>query len=99
MHIKCKNIDLYLSMDIKAEEAEIKKEFQLERVILFTDAVFAIILTIMVLDLRLPASNDRHIERQVLDGFKDLILKLIAYILTFVLVARFWTIHLGYSGI
>jgi len=38
----------------KTEEQEIKKEFQLERVILFSDAVFAIIITIMILDIRLP---------------------------------------------
>jgi cation transporter-like permease len=34
----------------KNDENEIKKEFQLERVILFSDAVFAIIITIIVLD-------------------------------------------------
>ena len=37
-----------------SDENEIKKEFQLERLIFFSDAVFAIIITIMVLDIHLP---------------------------------------------
>jgi uncharacterized membrane protein len=36
------------------DENEIKKEFQLERLIFFIDAVFAIIITIMILDVKLP---------------------------------------------
>jgi len=36
------------------EDKELKHEFELERVILFSDAVFAIIITIMVLDVKLP---------------------------------------------
>jgi len=78
----------------KNEEQEIKKEFQLERVILFSDAVFAIIITIMVLDIRLP-ENIKHADPNHLRiAFLELIPKALAYGLSFVLVAKFWLAHL-----
>lgn len=80
-------------MDIKEEE-EIKKEFQLERVILFTDAVFAIILTIMVLELKLPEGIRHEPEEHLIKAFEELILKFLAYGVSFFLVARFWITHL-----
>jgi len=78
----------------KSEEQEIKKEFQLERVILFSDAVFAIIITIMVLDIRLP-EDIRHADVVHLrKAFIELIPKGLAYTLSFFLVAKFWLGHL-----
>lgn len=78
----------------KSEEQEIKKEFQLERVILFSDAVFAIIITIMVLDIRLP-EDIRHADAaHVKKAFLELIPKALAYGLSFFLVSKFWLGHL-----
>jgi uncharacterized membrane protein len=76
------------------EQTEIKKEFQLERVILFSDAVFAIIITIMVLDIRLPEDLKNANALQVRHAFAHLTPKLMAYIISFGLVARFWRHHL-----
>jgi uncharacterized membrane protein len=87
------------------EEQEIKKEFQLERVILFSDAVFAIIITIMVIELKLPESVREafskqseltdHAKDEILKhALMDVILKLTGYLVTFFLVARFWLNHL-----
>jgi uncharacterized membrane protein len=80
-------------MDINEEE-EIRKEFQLDRMILFTDAVFAIILTIMVLDIKLPEGIRDKGETDLVHAFKSIIPKLLAYAISFFLVARFWMGHL-----
>ncbi|WCT14670.1 TMEM175 family protein [Mucilaginibacter jinjuensis] len=76
------------------EEEEIKKEFQLERVILFSDAVFAIIITIMVIDIKLPENLKNGTVEHFQEAFYELIPKLIAYGLSFLIVAAFWMRHL-----
>lgn len=76
------------------EEEEIKKEFQLERVILFSDAVFAIIITIMVIDIKLPENIRHGSAEHFQEAFYELIPKLIAYGLSFLIVAAFWMRHL-----
>jgi uncharacterized membrane protein len=80
-------------MDIN-EELEIKREFQLERIILFSDAVFAIIITIMVLDIRLPEGLRHAGADEVKQAFTRLLPKMLAYCLSFFLVAKFWLGHL-----
>jgi len=76
------------------EESEIKREFQLERVILFSDAVFAIIITIMVLDIRLPEGLRHASAAQVKQAFVQLIPKFLGYGISFLLVSKFWRSHL-----
>lgn len=80
-------------MNIK-EEDEIRHEFQLERVVLFSDAVFAIIITIMVIDIKLPESVRYANALQVKEAFKELAPRIIAYILSFSLIGNFWYGHL-----
>ena len=60
------------------------------RLELFSDGVFAIVITIMVLDVRIPASlafaNDAVAVRQVAN-------ELVAYALSFLVIANLWTSH------
>jgi len=76
------------------EDKELKKEFELERVILFSDAVFAIIITIMILDVKLPEGLKHSSADEVKHAFKELLPKLIAYLASFGLIGVFWTRHL-----
>jgi len=76
------------------EEKELEREFELERVILFSDAVFAIIITIMVLEIKLP-DNLRHARpEKIAEAFIDLVPRFAAYALSFFLVSAFWIRHL-----
>jgi len=52
----------------------------------FSDAVIAIIITIMVLELRPPDGSG-------FDGLRPLVPKLLAYLLSFVLIAIYWNNH------
>jgi uncharacterized membrane protein len=63
-----------------------------ERMMFFSDAVFAIVLTLLVLDLRLPPGiSDTNLFRSVL----DMAPKLAAFATTFALVSVFWIAHVA----
>jgi len=76
------------------ETEEIKREFQLERMILFSDAVFAIIITIMVLEMRVPEgikhADSEHLHEMII----DLARKFGGYIISYFIVGAFWIKHL-----
>lgn len=76
------------------DENEIKKEFQLERLIFFSDAVFAIIITIMILDVKLPEVARYLSEADAKNAFIQLIPKLAGYSVSFCLIGRLWMLHL-----
>lgn len=57
-----------------------------DRLMAFTDAVVAIAMTIMVLDLRVPATSDWQ-------AFRPVIPLLVAYALAFINIGIFWTNH------
>lgn len=73
---------------------ELKKEFQLERLILFSDAVFAIAITLLALEIKVPAI-DRHLATDVLlmEGLGELWPKVVGFLISFFLIGLYWTIH------
>jgi uncharacterized membrane protein len=61
----------------------------LGRIVAFTDGVMAVAITLLVLNLEVP-----QVSAGELDGaLVDLIPSLIAYLLAFALVGRFWVLH------
>jgi uncharacterized membrane protein len=60
----------------------------LGRIGAFTDGVFAIAITLLVLSLDVPR-GDHDITRRVLEQWPDLV----AYFLSFAVVGRFWMVH------
>jgi uncharacterized membrane protein len=76
------------------DEDEIKKEFQLERLIFFSDAVFAIIITIMILDVKLPEVLTLPTEAEAKKGLLHILPKLMGYTISFFVIGSFWMRHL-----
>ncbi|MGC4039776.1 MAG: TMEM175 family protein [Flavobacterium sp.] len=67
-----------------------KKELPFERVLFFSDAIVAIAITLLALDLKLDLPEGHHIT------FQDLLLpwkNYIAFILSFINIAAFWRTH------
>ncbi len=73
---------------------EIKKEFQLERMILFSDAVFAIVITLMAIEIHLPESHEKYTEATFFKAVKHLAPVIFAYALSFFFIGQMWYKHL-----
>jgi uncharacterized membrane protein len=73
---------------------ELKKEFQLERMILFSDAVFAIAITLLAIDLKIPEVSKKLITESKLDSYLvELIPRFISFIVSFFIIGNFWITH------
>lgn len=73
---------------------ELKKEFQLERLILFSDAVFAIAITLLVIEIKIPEIHERPVqETAVLHKLAELIPKFVGFLVSFILIGQYWIVH------
>lgn len=72
---------------------ELQKESQLERLMLFTDAVFAIAITLLALELRPPAVEAGTTDALIAGGLLALLPKLMGFLISFFLIGFYWTVH------
>ena len=73
---------------------EHRKEFQLERMILFSDAVFAIAITLLVIEIKIPEIEKEHINDHALtEALKELIPKFTGFVISFLLIGIYWNVH------
>ena len=71
-----------------------RTEFQLERLILFTDAVFAIAITLLAIEIRFPEFGHRlPSNADIWRGLAGLLPKFMGFLVGFVIIAQYWTAH------
>ena len=70
-------------------------DHRLERLVYFSDAVFAIAITLLALDIHLPMSSPAQTNADWLQVFLALIPQLAAFLLSFAVVGAFWSAHHG----
>jgi uncharacterized membrane protein len=75
------------------QNASDQDQFGLERLIFFSDAVFAIAITLLALDLRLPNGGDSPSNAQLLAQLLELWPKYLAYGVSFLAIGTFWLGH------
>jgi uncharacterized membrane protein len=69
--------------------------FGVERLNALSDGLFAIVLTLLVLELKLPEVADAgHILDDLGDNYHDFI----AWVISFIVIARFWVVHHGITA-
>jgi len=66
---------------------------RVQRIEAIGDGVFAIALTLLVLDIRVPVSEAIHTEADLIKAFCSLTPKLLAWFLSFLTLGIFWTGH------
>src|SRR6186713_1122876 len=73
---------------------EIRKEFQLDRMVLFSDAVFAIVITLMAIEIRLPHLEGELTHEILVSQIMHLIPVILAYAGSFLFIGNSWYHHL-----
>ncbi len=71
-----------------------KEDFQLERVAFFSDAVFAIAVTLLVIEIKVPELNtDKITDGLLWDQLAYSIPKIIGVIISFFVISLYWVSH------
>jgi uncharacterized membrane protein len=74
--------------------SKLEKEFELERMVLFSDAVFAIAITLMVIDIKWPEIPETLRGVNLFKLFQPTIFQFVVFTLSFFYIGRSWTLHL-----
>ena len=81
------------SADANQHNASAQDSLGLERLVFFSDAVFAIAATLLALDIRLPAGQEAMDNIQLLTALLGIWHKYLAYWISFLVIGFFWTSH------
>lgn len=68
-------------------------ELRLARIEAFSDGVFAIIVTLLVLELKVPSLQDHHSVRELGHQLLELLPKFLSWLIGFIIVCKFWLNH------
>ncbi len=72
---------------------ESRKQFQLERIILFSDAVFAIAITLLVIEIKVPEFEGPVTQQMLAHALLEKLPDIIGFVISFAVIGQFWTNH------
>ena len=73
---------------------ELRKEFQLERLILFSDAVFAIAITLLIIEIKIPEVHEGELtDKALVHELWLLSRKFIGFLISFFIIGQYWMVH------
>jgi len=91
-----KGTDCWLMPKVEQQdnlEKHLKQDFQVERLAFFSDAIFAIAITLLVIEFKAPNITENSTVNDVLRQLADLKYHFIALLVSFGLIAMYWTQH------
>lgn len=68
-------------------------DLRLGRIEAFTDGVFAIVVTLLVLELKVPALKDHASVSELAHALLELMPKFLSWLISFIIVCKFWLNH------
>ena len=74
---------------------ENRKQFQLERLILFSDAVFAIAITLLVIEIKVPAGSwsDKITAANLNEYLLEILPHIFGFVISFFVIGFYWSVH------
>jgi len=72
---------------------DIDRELGFERLVFFSDAVFAIAITLLIIEVRLPAVPEHATDADILNALRDTLPSVFAYALSFATIGLYWMAH------
>lgn len=66
---------------------------ELNRIVNFTDGVFAIVITLLILTIQAPEIPSDSVARELPGRLLDLAPKFLSYVISFLVVAVYWMAH------
>ena len=73
----------------------VHKEFELERMILFSDAVFAIAITLLIIEIKFPELPENYrVSLDLFNMFKPTLIQFIGFFVSFFIIGISWSRHL-----
>src|SRR6478736_8031327 len=70
-----------------------KKEFQVERLVFFSDAVFAIAITLLIIEIKVPEIKGALTEKNFLHSLWVIAPKFVGFVFSFFIIGLYWFIH------
>jgi uncharacterized membrane protein len=77
----------------QSRSEQFNDEAGLERLVFFSDAVFAIAITLLALDIRLPIEAAHLSDLQLFNGLVDIWPKYLSFLISFLVIGNFWIAH------
>lgn len=70
-----------------------RKNFQVDRLILFSDAVFAIAITLLIIEIKPPHIHHGASQVEIINQLLELVPNFIAFLISFFVIAIYWRSH------
>jgi uncharacterized membrane protein len=76
----------------EAKHLKSQTDIQLERLLFFSDGVFAISITLMVIEIKVPALAIKT-DHSLMEYLSETLLKFFGFIISFAIVGQYWVVH------
>ncbi len=72
---------------------ESRLDFQLERFSFFSDGVFAIAITLLIIEIKVPVLHGGTTDDALWHSLSDMSLKFLGFLISFAVVGHYWSVH------
>lgn len=79
--------------DTFAHDADHHRRFQIDRIALFSDAVFAIAITLLIIEVKVPHVTSPATDEKILEKMLEMIPEFVGFFISFFVIGLYWLVH------